>query len=197
MSSVGSVGEGFFRRILLMVDLGDENPRHTTRVKRCASGRQSGDERVACIDRSFVRFHDTDYRLATRQETVSGLRPPPIFVEEEIGMKPQPQRCSLSRTVAVIARQTRRSWHPPTITSITSRGPLCRFLRNVPPPVINTGALPRFVEFATMTPTHLASFLRLWNLPVCTPGWTCVMKLNVTRRCCTLVYHGGLRLTRR
>lgn len=109
MSSVGSVGEGFFRRILLMVDLGDENPRHTTRVKRCASGRQSGDERVACIDRSFVRFHDTDYRLATRQETVSGLRPPPIFVEEEIGMKPQPQRCSLSRTVAVIARQTRRS----------------------------------------------------------------------------------------
>lgn len=76
--------------------------------------------RVACIDRSFVRFHDTDYRLATRQETVSGLRPPPIFVEEEIGMKPQPQRCSLSvlwpsspdkLVVADIRRRLRRLHH--------------------------------------------------------------------------------------
>lgn len=45
------------------------------------------------------------YRLATRQETVSGLRPPPIFVEEEIGMKPQPQRAAAYPYVVVIVRR--------------------------------------------------------------------------------------------
>ena len=77
--------------------------------------------------------------MAARQETVSGLRPPPIFVEEEIGMKPQPQRAAAYPYVVVIVRRARRALTPVDgyVDYVTSRCP--PYMSSIPPSsVINT-----------------------------------------------------------
>ena len=110
-----------------------------------------------------MRFRDTTRAvgLAPRQETVSGLRPPPIFVEEEIGMKPQPQRAAAYPYVVVIVRSAlvvadtrrrlRRLRHVVVVGSSETFVPIVGYKYPI-------AGVPRLVVLATLDPTRLGSF---------------------------------------